>query len=501
MKKSLLFLLLLASFIWGVILARLLPGFLFFWLVILFLFLLGWQWEKKSIILFISLGLVLGWGRWQLAQVAITAGHIADYAGQAVLVQGVVNREVEKRIDRQKITIRAEKIFQNSHWREINGNILVTTALYPEFFYGDAVTIKGRLQPPESFTYLSVGGREIEFAYDDYLKRYDIYSLSYYPVMEKIAAGQGNFCLQQIFAGKELVITKVNRFLPEPQSSFLGGLLWGGKRAMDPELMELFNRTGTTHIVALSGFNITIIGVLVFLLAPWLYLNRRTAVWLSLAVIVLFVIFTGAQASVLRAGIMGSLVLLAYYWGRPRRIFNLLLLAAFLMVLVNPWVLFYDLGFQLSFLATLGLVYLAPLLEKYFRFLPKNLAIRESAVATCSAIIMTGPLIATEFGRLSSGAPLVNILILPAIPPAMLFGFLMVLGTFINYYLALLFSIITWLLLSYIIWLVRFFGSFTWMELPVTLPGWVAGLVYLVYLVIIIWPHRAGIKKISSYLV
>lgn len=454
--------------------------------------------KLSKLVLIVVFGLVLSYLRIYFIESSVAPNKIEFYNEQNVIFHAKVNEEVERRVDKQKITLEAEEIFLDNSWRKVSGRILLTANLYPEFFYGDFLLIAGTLKKPEPFSYENDGGQEVEFKYDNYLSRYQIFSLIYYPEEIKILARfQGNIILQKLFNFKRLLIGRVNELLPEPQASFLGGLLWGARSGLPPDLLEGFNRTGTTHIIALSGFNITIIGVLLFLLAPWVYLKRQQAYWLVLATIVLFVLFTGGQASVMRAAVMGILALTAYYLGRPKAIFVLLVFAAGFMVILNPLVLFYDVGFQLSFLATIGLIYLAPNWEKKFLWLPKKFALRESVVATLSAIFMTMPLIAYEFGRVSLVAPVTNIFILPAIPGIMLVGFLAILISLVSFTAGQWIAYAVWFFLSYVINIVKFTASFSWAQIFVSISDsrLVAGIYFLIFFYLI-YLERFSLKKI-----
>ena len=129
----------------------------------------------------------------------------------------------------------------------------------------------------------------------------------------------------------------------------MAGLLYGERSGLPLELADNFSRTGVSHIIAVSGYNISIVALALMSLFINLGLARPRAFWLVVAGIILFVIFTGAGASVVRAGIMGLIVLLAGQLGRLSRIGNVLIFTAALMLLFNPYVLIWDAGFQLSF--------------------------------------------------------------------------------------------------------------------------------------------------------
>jgi competence protein ComEC len=163
------------------------------------------------------------------------------------------------------------------------------------------------------------------------------------------------------------------------------------------------------------------------------------------------------------------------------------------MLLVNPKILAFDAGFQLSFLATMGLVYLSPILEKYFSNWPEFHGLKNSLLTTVSAIIFTTPLILYQFGRLSIVAPLVNILVLPVIPWAMALGFAVAAVGMILWPLGWVMGWFVWLALSYIILIVRFFGNLPWSSIEIKgLPWWT---MLIGYILISLWIWREHTNK------
>lgn len=206
----------------------------------------------------------------------------------------------------------------------------------------------------------------------------------------------------------------IEKILPEPQASFLAGLLFGIEENIPENLLENFNLTGTRHITALSGYNITIIASLLMGFLLWIGFWRKHAFFIAIIGIIFFVLFTGASASVVRAAIMGTLVLIAQQVGRASSPKNLLASAAFLMILKEPTALLDNIGLQLSFAATIGIIYFSPYLKK----LPQILS------TTLSAQIAVMPLIIFYFKQVSLISPIANLLILPIIPVTMLLGFI-----------------------------------------------------------------------------
>ena len=431
---------------------------------------LGWGNRKVRVIGLCLIFCMLGILRYELSLPQVTEHDIQFYNDQEVRFLGVVKSEPDVRKNHVKLTIKAVQGIENIP-KQINGNILIKTSLYPEYHYGDLLDITCKLQAPEPLEFETSAGIRT-FNYDKYLARFEIYSVCYRPKVELAGNEYGNVIMASLLNIKGSFMEAVQQSLPEPQASFLGGLILGTKKAIPDDLMESFNRTGTTHIVALSGYNITIIAVLILNMCKHLWISRKGAFWVSLGAIAFFVLIAGAQASILRAGIMGLLVLLATQLGRASRITNVLALAAIVMLIINPKVLVFDAGFQLSFLATIGLVYVSPLLEKYFKWMPSTFEIKASLVATLSATIMTLPLILFQFGRLSVVAPLVNVLILPAIPIAMGVGFITGLLTIIWIPLGQAFGWIVWTILSYIIFMVEAFAKFNFASFEIGQISW-----------------------------
>lgn len=337
--------------------------------------------------------------------------------------------------------------------QEINSKIYLTLPNYPEYHYGDTMSIFCFLEEPKNSP-----GRDFQFT--KYMSMKGVTAICSNPSVSRAISAQLPVKIKffkQIFLFKAKVSGLAEKLWPEPDSSLLGGLLYGDRNGLSRELKENFNRVGLSHIVAVSGYNITIIAAAVMSVLIFIGLYRRQAFWLATAIIFLFVIFTGASASAVRAGIMGSVFLFGQYIGRPSRAAPSLVLAAVVMILFNPYILFYDVGFQLSVLATAGMIFLAG----------------EGAIkTTLAAIIATLPLILYQFGRLSIVALPVNIFILWIIPYVMLGGFLSLVSATIFYPFGQALAYVTGLGLKYIIIFVNFFGRQSWASVEWGIPLW-----------------------------
>lgn len=222
---------------------------------------------------------------------------------------------------------------------------------------------------------------------------------------------------------KDAFLTSLSRLFQPPSDAFLAALLVGERRTMPNDLLAAFIASGTVHIIALSGWNISIVAGAVRAIMAWLGARRRLRFWLTLGVILLFVLVVGAGSSVVRAAIMGLLVVLARSEGRLYAPWNALLFAGAMMLLFDPGLLRFDIGFQLSFAATAGIFLFAKYFEKKLEWLPKAGGIREVLVLTISASLATIPLILYHFSRFSLYAIPANLLIMPVIPVTMFFGF------------------------------------------------------------------------------
>ena len=269
---------------------------------------------------------------------------------------------------------------------------------------------------------------------------------------------QGNYIKEKLFIFKKKIIQQIKKILPEPESSLLAGILIGAKEDMGKELLEEFRETGIIHIVVLSGFNLTILAQFIMIILS-VFGRKVSAIFGSLSII-LFAIMTGASATIVRASLMALLVILARVLGRSSEAVRLLFLAGFIMLIFNPMLLLYDASFQLSFLATLGLLVLSPKIEdfiKYGNFKIFNL--KEVLGATLSTQIFVFPLLLYLMGEISIISPLVNILILILVPFSMLLGIVTIAISFINFELGLIFSYANYLILSYDLTVVHYFSD------------------------------------------
>lgn len=405
---------------------------------------------------------------------------ISLYADNDISFSGVIIDDPVIDDNLIKFTV-AVKNLTNSN-KFIDGKILVTTIKYPGFNYGNEVLINGIVNIPYD---------SAEFKYSNYLSRFGVYSVIRYPEIEIVKEFKGNFVLSFLYNLKHLLVDVINKILPEPTSAFLVGLLFGVKQNIPKDLLADFNTTGLTHIIALSGFNITIIAGALMVWLKRLPLKLR--INFTILTIIAFVLLTGASPSVIRAAMMGVLILLATFLGRVSDITISLLLTAVVMIGFNPKILFFDIGFQLSFLATIGIIYLHPLL---YQILPKWLfVVREFLSPTLSALFWVLPIIVFNFNSLSLITPIANVLVLPLVPISMGLGFGALVFGLININLGIFAGLIAWVPLKIIIFITQSLADIPFAALDVTIYKWMIGLYYLILIILMGYLYIKNVVK------
>ncbi|MDI6592135.1 MAG: ComEC/Rec2 family competence protein, partial [Patescibacteria group bacterium] len=355
MTASKIFLYFCLSFIGGIFLNSILTisqltmlSFLIFGILLISVF---WQYKKLVVIGFCILFLVAGIWRHQIAELKIANNELRKFndLNKEISLIGIVSEEPDIREKSQKLTIKIHRI-QNSPALEHGtfGKVLVTTQRYPEYHYGDELKIIGKLKTPKEFE---------DFNYKNYLAKDGIYSVMDWPKIELIERNQGNFVYAQILEFKNKLRESIYQNLSPPQSSILGAMILGDKKQLSDDLKNKLNIAGVRHITAISGLHVTILTSILMTILIGLGFWRQQAFWFSIILITLFILMTGLQPSAIRAGIMGGLFLLAQYFGRMAASSRSIVFAAALMLFQNPLLLKLDVGFQLSFLAMMGIIY------------------------------------------------------------------------------------------------------------------------------------------------
>jgi competence protein ComEC len=355
--------------------------------------------------------------------------------------------------------------------------------------YGDQVELTGNVQKPAPSTPTGV------------------FASMAFPLIT-IQSG-GDSLLALLYHLRVSLATLLAQLLPQPEAALLIAILLGLRTPELKPFAQYFNVTGTAHLIASSGFKVTILTGLVANSVKWLQRipGRQNQprnpgsltvlpqcdwrAWLSTLVVLLciacYTILSGAGAAAIRAGVMGALIVVAPRLGRTYYVYTALAATAILMSIVNPFVL-WDVGFQLSFLGTLGIVLLTPYIQRWLapiERLPFGRVINENVAVTLSAQVATLPIVALAFQNISLIGPLANILTVPLLEILIFLSVCICLTGFIFVPLAMLFAWVVWPLLWYVLHVISWCAQVPY--LPISSPNNAVAWSYYAMLALISW--------------
>lgn len=401
--------------------------------------------------------------RYQLAQPKLAPDILAWYNDREAIayMEGVVITPPDERdgYTSLRVAVDSLRMAEEPGFVPVQGKALVRVPPGDDWGYGDRISLAGKLEtPPE----------EESFSYQDYLARQGIYTVIQPLQVTLLLKNQGNPFKAVIYRLKERLLEVVYQIFPDPEASLMAGILLGVESGIPQDVQNAFEATGTTHVIAISGFNIAILAGLFTLLFSRLA-GRWWGALLAAVGIALYTLLVGAEASVVRAALMGWLGLLAVQIGRRQNGLNSLAIVAGVMALFNPAIL-WDVGFQLSFMATLGLVLYAEPIQIAFerlaaRWLPAEEVKRvgklvgETVLLTLAAQVLVLPVIVYHFQRLSLTMLVANPLILPAQPAVMVLGGLAVLAGAVMQPLEQILACLAWPFVAYTIRVVELLAA------------------------------------------
>ena len=421
-----------------------------------------------KILIIISLAFLLGTFRYDFFE-KNNKGEFDNLLHQKITQQFIINDIPEKKGYHTKLILK---------FKDANSQAISWVPNYPTYNYGDLIEIEGYLLKPKNFK--NELGRE--FDYISYLKKEKIFYEIKTPNITFIESNHGNQIKEKLFNIKKIFLNKIKEQIPPPQSFLLGGILLGAKEDVGKELLDEFRKTGIIHIVVLSGYNLTLVAD--FFMKLFAFTGFTLSSIFGSMAIIFFAIMVGASATIIRASIMALLVIIAKITGRDSEIIKILFLTGFIMVLFNPMILVYDASFQLSFLATLGLLTLGKKMESYLKIIPKTFELRGILAATISTQIFVAPLLIYMMGEISIISPLVNILILILIPCTMFLGLLLILFSFISTTFSSLLAFLLFIILSYDLFITGFFAKIPISVLQLNFKFWEIIFIYLSFIII-----------------
>lgn len=462
------------SFIGGIFIASFfIPSvFLEIILCILGLILIGAFWEKKEIVvvgfclIFFSLGMI----HFENNLNKVKNNFLIELNGKEVSLVGVVSKETERGFNMSQMTVdvlEGEKTV---------GRVLVSTDKYTLFNYRDKIRITGKIEVPQKID---------NFDYAGYLSKDGVAATMFFPKVEIIEKGYYENVFQKIiskvYSFKDILGEEIRNYTPNKLSPILEGLILGNDSKMDKETKAKLSKSGLSHIIAISGSHIVLFSAMLFEVLLFLGFYRNQAQIGAIIFTLFYVFLVGLPASAVRAGIMVSLLFLAQIIGRQSFNLRTLVLAGFLILLENPLLLKFDLGFQLSFLAVLGIILMGPVFNQWLNALFKNRFdfMREITAMTLSAQVFTLPLLISSFGYFSVVSLISNLLVIPPTPFLMALGILLPLTGIVFPFLAWVISIPCTILLWYLMLVVDISSKVPFAVLNMELPLVVLILFYL----------------------
>ena len=389
------------------------------------------------------------------SQPALDEHHLQFYNDQeTVKIKGIINKDPEVRDKTTRLYLKAAEIQINQEWQETSGTALVFVSRYAAYSYGDKILVTGKLETPPQID---------DFDYKDYLAHQEIYSIMFYPEIEVLEVGKGLKPLEWIYSLRSHLAQSLTKVLSEPQASLAQGVILGIRGTIPSEVRDNFTRSGTAHILAISGLHLAVVAGILLSAGLWFFGRRRYLyIWLALGGVWFYALITGMNPPVVRGAIMASLFLTAELLGRQRSAITPLALAAAVMVGLSPQIL-WQASFQLSFLAMTGLIFISPSLQTVGRKTVRvalgedgalvhvaNI-IADSFSVTLGAIIAVWPVIAYYFGIVSFASPLATLLVLPALPGIIITGALAAMVGLVILPVAQVIGWLAWLLLSYML--------------------------------------------------
>jgi competence protein ComEC len=430
--------------------------------------------EARTIVPILCVLILVGAALYSLFAPAPSFPVLDSVLGDESIIEGVVSRDPD--IREKFIFLTVDVAFVNE--TPGNGRILVSVDRFSEFQYGDRVRIEGKLALPEEFEtdggrskttplgFSNVGDNEENlsggrtFDYPKYLLAHGTTHTMSFARATLVSGGEGNPIVSALLSVKHTLITGIQKALPEPESALLAGLLLGEKQSLGEKITEAFRNAGVVHIIVLSGYNIALVIMAIRFIAGRLF-SRGLALSIAGVGILAFIVMTGASETAIRAGVMALIVLIAQSLRRPTDGVRVLLIAGAGMALFNPYLVLFDLSYQLSMLATLGLVLFSNPIQERIQFVPETLGLREIVATTIATQVTVLPLLILSIGSVSIVSLIANILVLPAVPAAMLLGFVAAIFALVSGVLAFPFTALAYAVLFYIIQIAVWLGGFS----------------------------------------
>lgn len=389
-----------------------------------------------------------------------------------VELEAIVSDEQDNRATQVRVPVRVLAVGSST----AACGVLVIFPAHTDVYYGEHIRVSGKLAIPQAFD--AGGGRQ--FDYQGFLAAQGIQCELDRATLLDGSGFEGNQFVAFAYAIKEGFVAGLQQALPEPQSGLAGGITVGDKRALGKDITAEFRTVSLVHIVVLSGYNITVI-------ISWLFdvLARAPRVvrfGTGGFVAVFFAVMTGFAPTSLRAALMALIAITGTLSGRIYKPARALALVGAGMVAWNPYLLVHDPGFQLSFLATVGLMAFSPIVQKSCTWIPEYAKLRETMVSTLSAQTAVLPLLLYQSDNLSLVSIPANLLVLSIVPTAMSMSAIAAVSGLIFAPIAPIVGYPAYLLLSYILGVAHWLAAIPYAA--VTVPAFSAWVLVPIYAIL-----------------
>lgn len=401
-----------------------------------------------------------------------------------ITFEGLILEEPKEKMKNTQIVAESERVIDDDDAKLVQGKVLITLPRGADFQYGDKIEISGKLQTPEKFVE--------DFDWPEYLRKDRIYSTMYNPEIKKMSSNNGNPLITNLLFLKAKLKNTAEVLLP-PEGALLSSMTLNDESRTTENLKNKLSSAGLSHITAISGMHIVILFEIFIFLFLALGLWRWQATIFSILFLTFYILLIGAPVSAVRAVIMGGLLYVGMAFGRQVQSSRTIVFAATGMVIVNPLILTRDVGFQLSFLASLGLIYLLPILKA--KWGAEDSGLKNLICATLAAQIFCLPILIYNFGQIPILSPLANILVVPILSYLLVISFLFLILGAIFPVLALPLSFIVWFPYAFIVKILDLFSSIPFSTINFKAPILV---VFLCYLLLFYFVAKENKKHLIS---
>lgn len=421
---------------------------------------------------------------------SLSPNHIGNYTRpekQFVVLKGIVATPPDEKITQKgasKIAflIRTKELkLAGSSWQKVKG--LARVQAFGRKFnleYGDLLMVEGNLSEVKQ-----PSGSD-DFNYREYLARKNIYSILNASSVKVIEKHKGNPVVSFAYGIKDRAKDVINKYVAEPENLLLNGIILGERKEIPKELNDAFVNTGTVHILAISGLNVSLVVFIFLLIFKMLRMPAKLNIAVSVLLVMFYAILTGAQAPVVRAAIMSAVLLTGRLINREADLFNLLGLSAIIILIFAPQSVF-EASFILSYASVLSILIISPVLKKA----PRNFLV-QSLLVSFWVWICIWPIVAHYFDIVSFSTILANLFVVPLSFACTYLGFLLLFCSLVSNALAGIIGATAWFCAKLLIASVQMFSKIPFSYIKIKGPSIWQVLVYYAILIaaLVIYRHR-----------